>query len=199
MSTWPSRLRGYIEMILDLPNPAIIFWGESHLQLYNAGYATIMGPRHPRYLGATYQECWPDTYPTIHRWMQRTLQGEVLEAVNAPFTLTRHGFNEETYFTFSFSPLQEDSGRIAGLLQLVVEKTKEVVGERRRATVQALSTDWNPASGMLEPLANDPEDVPFRSSICGRRNSDRSLPRMAASGIFPPASRRWSSVPTRRK
>ena len=161
MSAWPVHLRGYVEMILDLPYPAIIFWGDDHLQFYNSGYATIMGPRHPRYLGATYQECWPDTYPTIHPWMERTLEGEVLEVVNAPFILTRHGFNEETYFTFSFSPLQDDSGKIGGILQLVVEKTREVVADRRRAMLGAVSGDGNTPSDMIEALSNDPEDVPF--------------------------------------
>jgi len=161
ISGWPSRLRSYVEMILDLPYPAIIFWGETHLQLYNSGYATIMGPRHPRYLGATYQECWPDTYPTIHPWMERTLRGEVLEVVNAPFIITRHGFNEETYFTFSFSPLQDDSGRIGGFLQLVVEKTGEVLTDRRRAMLRTVSAGGNSPSDMIEALSNDREDVPF--------------------------------------
>ncbi|HZR09512.1 MAG TPA: ATP-binding protein [Myxococcales bacterium] len=160
-ASWPLSLRSYARMILALPTPAIIFWGPDHLQLYNAGYATIMGPRHPRFLGAPYAECWPDTYPTIHPWMERVLRGEVLEVVNAPFTLTRHGFEEETYFTFTFSPLRDDTGAIAGFLQPVVERTSEVLAARRMATLRRLAPDTHPAPAVSEALKANALDVPF--------------------------------------
>jgi PAS domain S-box-containing protein len=161
IESWPKTLRGYVDLILRLPTPAIIFWGPDHLQLYNAGYAVIMGPRHPKYLGATYAECWPDTYPTIHPWMQRVLQGEVLEVVNAPFTLTRHGFPEETYFTFAFTPLRDDEGKIGGFLQPVIETTAEVLGQRRAAVLRGLTPDKVTAEDVSAALATDPHDVPF--------------------------------------
>ena len=76
-------------MILEMPTPAIIFWGPDLVQLYNDGYSVIMGPRHPIYYGATYKECWPDTYPVIHPWMVRVLQGEVIKVEKQHFLLTR--------------------------------------------------------------------------------------------------------------
>ena len=161
MEGWPLTLRRYVELMLKLPTPAIIFWGPTHLQLYNAGYAMIMGPRHPRYLGATYAECWPDTYPTIHPWMERVLKGEILEVENAPFTLTRHGFSEETYFTFSFSPLLDDAGQIGGFLQIVVERTGEVLAERRAATLQALGRAGGSPQAIAQELAANRDDIPF--------------------------------------
>src|SRR4051812_39786394 len=119
---WPHSLRGYVAMVMDMPTPAIIFWGPNHTQLYNDGYAAIMGPRHPRYFASPYRECWPDTYPVIHPWMEKVLaRGEVVEVDKTLFMLTRHGFNEEAYFTFTFSPLRDDSGAIAGILQPVIE------------------------------------------------------------------------------
>ena len=113
MERWPRTLRGYVSMVMEMPTPAILFWGPEQIQLYNDGYAVIMGPRHPRYFGATYRECWPDTYPVIHPWMKRVLaDGEVTQVERALFMLTRHGFNEEAYFTFTFSPLRDDSGAL---------------------------------------------------------------------------------------
>jgi PAS domain S-box-containing protein len=161
LESWPKTLRGYVDLILRLPTPAIIFWGPDHLQLYNAGYAVIMGPRHPKYLGATYAECWPDTYPTIHPWMQRVLAGEVLEVVNAPFTLTRHGFPEEAYFTFAFTPLRNDDGQIGGFLQPVIETTADVLAQRRAAVLRGLTPDKVTAADVSAALATDPNDVPF--------------------------------------
>src|SRR5947209_1478608 len=107
MESWPRTLKNYVEMILRQPTPAIIFWGPDEIQIYNAGYAVIMGPRHPRYLGAPYRECWPETYPTIHPWMERVRKGDVLQVEKALIPLTRHGFTEEAYFTFPFVPLRD--------------------------------------------------------------------------------------------
>src|SRR6187549_2197071 len=124
---WPQPLKGFVAMVLEMPTPAIIFWGPEQLQLYNDGYSVIMGPRHPRYFGAPYRECWPDTYPVIYPWMQKVLAGEVIEVERSLFVVTRHGFTEEAYFTFTFSPLRDDTGAIAGIFQPVVEVTQEVL------------------------------------------------------------------------
>lgn len=137
---WSRALNNYLSMILELPTPAILFWGPDQIQLYNDGYAVIMGPRHPRYLGAPFRECWPEAYETIEPWMRRVMQrGETVEVNRTLVPLTRFGFIEEAYFTFSFSPLRDDDGRIAGVLQLVTEVTDVVLGERRATALHALS------------------------------------------------------------
>ena len=161
METWPATLRGYLQLILLQPTPAILFWGPDLLQLYNAGYAAIMGPRHPQYLGAPYRECWPDTYPTVHPWMQRVLKGEVLQVERSLFTLTRHGFTEEAYFTFSFVPLLDDGGKVAGIYQPVVEVTAVVLADRRRETLRALAPEGGQPLAVAEILSREPRDVSF--------------------------------------
>ena len=124
-------------MILEMPTPAIIFWGPEQSQIYNDGYAVIMGPRHPTYFGAPYRECWPDTYPVIYPWMVDVLEhGAVKQVENALFTLTRHGFIEEAYFTFTFSPLRDDDENVAGIFQPVIETTGFVLAERRARHVR---------------------------------------------------------------
>jgi hypothetical protein len=137
---WPRSLKNYLSAILELPTAAIIFWGADRVQVYNDGYAVIMGPRHPRYLGATFRECWPEAYDTIDPWMQKVLgNGERVEVNKTLIPLTRHGFTEESYFTFSFSPLRDDAGAIAGILQLVTETTDVVLSERRASALHELS------------------------------------------------------------
>ena len=160
---WPERLKGYVAMVLEMPTPAIIFWGPDQVQIYNDGYAVIMGPRHPTYFGATYRECWPDTYPVIYPWMQRVLRGEVIEVDSTLFTLTRHGFTEEAYFSFTFSPLRDDAGAIAGILQPVVEVTQKVVADRRAQTLYALphATGGDVATTLFEALRSAPKDLTF--------------------------------------
>ncbi len=165
LESWPRSLIGYVRMVMELPTPAIIFWGEDQTQLYNEGYAVIMGPRHPKYFGASYRECWPDTYPLIYPWMRKVLdKGEVIRVDKEHITVTRHGFPEEAFFTFTFSPLRDDSGAIAGIFQPVIEVTDAVLSERRAETLRALGPrpdSPDPARDAIEALSANNKDVPF--------------------------------------
>jgi PAS domain S-box-containing protein len=187
---WPLSLKRYVSMILEMPTPAIIFWGADQTQLYNDGYGVIMGPRHPRHFGSTYRECWPETYPVIYPWMQKVLEGEPTQVERSLFTLTRHGFAEEAYFTFTLSPLRDDTGAIAGILQPVVEVTQEVLGERRAATLRTLTlpaATENAAQDVLGTLDTNPQDVPFAlfygPPASGLRSDPGGLPLIACVGL----------------
>jgi len=188
---WPRSLKNYLSAILELPTPAIIFWGPDRVQIYNDGYAVIMGPRHPDYLGATFRHCWPEAYDTIDPWMQKVLRnGERVEVNKTLIPLTRHGFIEESYFTFSFSPLRDDSDAIAGILQLVTETTDAVLGARRASalhelsnlTVEAQSVE---AVGALATrvLAKHAADFPFSLIYLADPLDQRTLVRSASSGL----------------
>jgi signal transduction histidine kinase/CheY-like chemotaxis protein len=180
--TWSQSLKSYVAMVLEMPTPAIIFWGPEQIQLYNDGYSMIMGPRHPRYFGAPYRECWPDTYPVIHPWMQRVLQGEVIETHNTLFTLTRHAFTEEAYFTFTFSPLRDDSGAIAGILQPVVEVTQEVLSARRAEMFRVLrGADSGSLPDLITAVASNRNDLPFVA--CYGADDHGQLHGIASAGI----------------
>jgi PAS domain S-box-containing protein len=165
-SAWPQSLVSLVAMMLEMPTPAIIFWGPNQTQLYNDGYAVIMGPRHPEYFAASYTACWPETYPVIYPWMQRVLEkGEVVKVQNQLFTLTRHGFPEEAYFTFTFSPLRDDDGNIAGIFQPVVEVTDAVLAERRSEMLRQLGTKVDAPGSVIRStmatLADNAIDIPL--------------------------------------
>lgn len=184
MKSWPATLQGYVSMILSLPSPAIIFWGEDRVQIYNDGYAQIMGPRHPKNLGATYKECWPDTYPIIDPWMDRVMKGEVVTVDKTFIVMTRNGFAEETYFTFSFSPLRDCNQNIAGILQLVQEVTQTIQQERRLETIKRLSmlplSGWIGINDILDVLAQNPNDI--RYACIFLKEKDNSLRMMGNIG-----------------
>ncbi len=165
METWSSVLIGYIRLILAMPTPAIIFWGPDQTQLYNAGYATIMGPRHPAYFGGTYRESWPETYPTIYPWMRRVLDaGEVIQVESEHIPLTRYGFNEEAYFSFTFSPVHDEHGRIQGIFQPVFEVTGNALAQRRAESLRSLETrSGSPGTiqGAVDALSSYQQDIPL--------------------------------------
>jgi signal transduction histidine kinase/ActR/RegA family two-component response regulator len=166
LESWPRALRGYAEMVLAMPTPAILFWGPDQTQIYNDGYAVILGPRHPRAFGMPYREAWPDTYPLIYPWMRHVLDdGGTWRADREHIPVTRHGFDEEAYFTFTFSPLRDDDGRILGILQPVFDVTESVLADRRAETLRLLLAEH--ASGVpaidesLAAIAGNPRDLPF--------------------------------------
>ena len=151
IATWPSSLVNYVKMVLEIPSPAIIFWGPDQTQIYNQGYAAIMGPRHPRYFGAPYRECWPETYRIIYPLMQKLFEkGEVTRVEKTHIPVSRHGYTEETYFTFTFSPLRGDDGEIAGIFQPVMEVTEEVLSDRRAETLRLIQ----PKPDSRDPMAD---------------------------------------------
>jgi signal transduction histidine kinase/ActR/RegA family two-component response regulator len=187
---WPLSLRSYVAMVMAMPTPAIIFWGPALTQIYNDGYALIMGPRHPRHFGSPYAECWPDTYALIHPWMRRVLDdAEVVEVERERIPVTRFGFEEDAYFTFTFSPLRDDAGRVAGILQPVWEVTDAVLAERRSDTLRALA--MVPATAPLvravEVLAANPHDLPFVQLLRPAPPGDRSGT-LEVIGAAPPAA-----------
>ena len=121
-----------------------------------------MGPRHPRYFGATYAECWPDTYGLLMPEMRRVLDsGQFFEVRRAPIMLTRHGFAEETFFTFTFSPLRDDTGAIAAVYQPVVEVTELVLRERRAETLRALTSQRELLAEVAAAFEANRNDLPF--------------------------------------
>jgi PAS domain S-box-containing protein len=199
LHAWPRSLVSYVRMILELPSPAIIFWGPEQTQIYNDGYAEIMGPRHPRYLGAPYRACWPDTYPIVYPWMQKLFErGEVTKVERTLIPVTRHGYLEESYFTFTFSPLRDDDGKIAGIFQPVLEVTDAVLADRRTETIRAIAPaplSEDPTADVMRALGTNPQDITFallylwdertqQLSLAARSDNlagvDTSLPAFAA-------------------
>lgn len=182
--TWPKSLRSFVAMMLALPTPAIVFWGKDHTQIYNDGYAEIMGPRHPRFFGGTFEACWPETFPLFGATMDAILEdGRHFVVDRAQITMTRHGFAEEAHFTFTFSPVYDDDGKIAGVYQPVVEVTDSVLRDRRLETLRVLGgARGEVLRGATEALAANPLDIPL-SAIFTWNEHHGELELRAASGL----------------
>ncbi|EEF23038.1 double histidine kinase dhkd, putative, partial [Ricinus communis] len=86
--------------------------------------------------------------------------------------LERSGFPEETYHTFSYSPLYDDASRVTGMLCVVTEVTEREIGERRLRVLRDLAAPDVAANGegrsvagscerTCRVLAQNPADVSF--------------------------------------
>ena len=144
-------------------------WGPELVMIYNDAYAPLLGERHPAALGARAGQVWSDIWDEIGGMTAEVFAGRATYSEDLPLVMSRHGFEEETYFTFSFSPVLEPGGKVAGLLDTVVETTKRVLATRRLGVLQQLGSLPRSVHGstpeavaaVLRVLAGARADCPF--------------------------------------
>ena len=168
IESWPQSLRTTVSLVQASLSPISLAWGPAHTQIYNDGYWPICGAKHPRSMGQDYRECWASAFPVIGEAYVSGWSGRSAYLEKMRMFLDRHGFLEETCFTFSFSPITDESGRVGGLFHPVTELTGQMLSERRIQTVRDLAMQAAPARTAAEALrlsadvlANASFDVPF--------------------------------------
>src|SRR5918998_69483 len=123
---WSQSLRTVVSLLLNSKFPMFVAWGPELGFLYNDSYAAILGAKHPRALGGRFADIWAEIWPDIWPLVERALAGEASWLENLPLTTNRYGYDEQTYFTFSYSPVRDESGGIAGMFCACTETTSEV-------------------------------------------------------------------------
>jgi PAS domain S-box-containing protein len=123
MGQWPQTLFSNLATILESPFPLLICWGRELTMLYNDAYRVLLGAKHVA-LGKSILEVWAEAREIIEPLIAKALVGESVLFENAQFTLLRHGYPEQTWFDFSFSPLRDERGNVVGLLNTTFETTK---------------------------------------------------------------------------
>ena len=102
------------------------------MNLYNDPYRSFLGIKHPAALGKSARQVWAEIWDQIGPRVDAVLlRGESTYDEALLLLMARHGYPEETYFTFSYSPLPDDQGNVGGLFCAVTEETQRVIGERR--------------------------------------------------------------------
>lgn len=129
---WPQSLRTVVSLLLNSKFPMFVAWGKDLGFLYNDAYAEILAAKHPRALGARFYDIWSEIWPDIWPLIEGAMAGEASYRENLPLTMNRRGFEEETWFTFSYSPVRDESGGVGGMFCAVEETTAQVLGERHR-------------------------------------------------------------------
>jgi PAS domain S-box-containing protein len=124
--SWPQSLRTAVRLLLNTNHPMFIWWGEDLIQFYNDAYRQTMGPeRHPSALGQGGRECWAEIWPIIGPQIEQVMNGGgATWHENQLVPVTRHGRLEQVYWTYGFSPIDEDDG-IGGVLVVCRDVTSE--------------------------------------------------------------------------
>ncbi|HTO28724.1 MAG TPA: GAF domain-containing protein, partial [Devosia sp.] len=127
---WPPALRVAANLILNSQQPMFIAWGPELNFIYNDGYAPILGARHPWALGQPFHAIWPEIWTDIAPLIESALAGRSTWMENMHLVMARNGAPEDTWYTFSYSPIFDEDGSIGGMMCSCVETTQQVQSSR---------------------------------------------------------------------
>jgi signal transduction histidine kinase len=169
VDAWPQSLRTALSILLETGFPMYIAWGPEFTQFYNDGYRPILGStKHPAAMGRSTRETFAEIWDIIGPMFAGVMTGTPTTVVDFLLPLDRHGFAEECYFIFSYSPIRQENGHVGGVLVTVTETTERVLGERRLKATQALAARTRDAKTVAEAcaisgavLGEHGADIPF--------------------------------------
>jgi signal transduction histidine kinase len=171
---WPDSLKAAVRILVTSRFPMWMAWGPQLTFLYNDAYARVtLGKKHPWALGKPAPEVWHEIWHDIGPRIQRVMQtGEASWDETLGLILERSGFPEETYHTFSYSPLAASNGEIEGMLCVVMEDTQRVRGERQLSSLSTLAgvlVDANTRKEVFAAIKHglaDQKDISFALVYC---------------------------------
>lgn len=130
-SGWSQALLTSYNITMETGFAACATWGPEKTLIYNASYIPFLGQKHPAALGQPIDRVWPEIWQDIEPLINRAMNGETVYLEDLPLTITRSGAPEETFWTFSYSPLR-DGERVLGMLDIAIETTRRVKAEQHR-------------------------------------------------------------------
>ncbi|QJR10089.1 Sensor histidine kinase RcsC [Usitatibacter rugosus] len=184
---WPRSLKTAVRIMLTSRQPFWLGWGPDLTYLYNDAYKSIIGGKHPRALGRPFSEVWSEIWDVVGPMAQGVMtrdEGTYVE--EQLLIMERHGYQEETYYTFSYSPVPDDEGRVTGLICANSEDTGRVIGERQLALLRELASrtatarTWQDACHRsMDAFGTNRRDLPF-ALLYARRDNDQAFELAAA-------------------
>ncbi len=167
--SWPPSLKMAVRIMLTSRQPIWIGWGKELTYFYNDPYKSIIGGKHPWALGRPTREVWGEIWADIGPMLETALRGDQGTYVESQLLIMeRNGYPEETYYTFSYSPIPNDDGSVGGIICANSEDTRRVIGERQLALLRDLAADAGHARNWQEAcersaaaIAKKQHDLPF--------------------------------------
>lgn len=150
IESWSVMLRGTIAMVLRQGMPQCLCWGPELLQVYNDGYRVIMSDKHPAGFGRPVLENWAEAAGELEPLLTRVVAGETVFFEDFLIPVRRAGVLGKANFTFSYSPVLDDSGAVGGLLINCLETTDAVIGRRAQEERERLTAELHVEKARLE-------------------------------------------------
>ncbi len=128
---WPQPLTTLVEVMLGSNQPMFVAWGPERTLLYNDPYAEILAAKHPDAMGQPLLDVWAEIRDDIEPIVDLTYQGEPVRMDDIALVMHRRGYPEETHFAFSYTPVRDQMGEVAGLFCTCIETTEQVSSGRK--------------------------------------------------------------------
>ncbi len=169
VSEWPNSLRTCIRIMLTSRQPIWIGWGHDLIKFYNDPYKTIVGGKHPWALGKPASEVWKDIWKDIEPLLKQVMEKDEGTYVESQLLIMeRNGYPEETYYTFSYTPIPGDNGGTAGMICANTDDTERIISERQLKTLTLLGARLKIAisnadiiTHTVSTLSENQHDFPF--------------------------------------
>jgi PAS domain S-box-containing protein len=169
VTQWPQSLKTTLRLMLGSKYPMFVWWGERLTNFYNDAYIPVLGQRHPDALGRPARDLWADIWDVIGPQVETVLrEGRATWNEELLLIMHRNNFTEETYFTFSYSPVSDEQGKVCGVFCACTEETARVLSQRRLRTLRALAEQVIQTESAKEvcaisaaTLSGNAEDLPF--------------------------------------
>lgn len=169
VETWPQSLRTCIRIMLTSRQPIWIGWGKDLIKFYNDPYKDIVRGMHPWALGSPASVVWKAIWRDIEPMLQQVMEKDIGTYVESQLLIMeRNGYPEETYYTFSYTPIPGDNGGTEGMICANTDDTDRITGGRQMQTLTQLAksitdskTNHEVISRTIDVLKQNPWDFPF--------------------------------------
>ncbi|MBA8820269.1 two-component sensor histidine kinase [Ochrobactrum sp. P6BSIII] len=135
-NSWPAPLVTAVQMMLASQFPKAIVWGPEYTTIYNDAFRQILGEKE-NCMGASFRDIWAEVWDELLPMIERAYVGEATFIEDFPLVIDRHGYSEQCYFTFCYSPIFDEKGRVAGMIDTVIETTSKVESEKHARILNA--------------------------------------------------------------
>ncbi|WP_206667944.1 hybrid sensor histidine kinase/response regulator [Teichococcus oryzae] len=125
---WPPALRIVVDMMLASTFPKCLCWGPDLIAIHNDAFLPILGDKPA--LGRSFRDVWPEAWPSLGPICDDALAGKATFVEDFRLEIDRHGYLEEVFLTFCYSPVRDETGAVAGFMDTVMETTGKMVAER---------------------------------------------------------------------
>ena len=153
LDDWPHTLKSTLATFLSCPQPIFIAWGPQLLSFFNDAYRPMLGARLNGALGRPFAELWSEAWADVEPLVRKALNGEGSSYKNMPLTLTRNGYIEPTWWSFSYMPLRDDTSAVVGMFSIVVDVTDQVAAEQLVAAEKKRQAFWADLNDALRDAA----------------------------------------------
>ena len=133
-ATWPQSLRSALSICLNMPTVAALYWGPDFTVIYNDAYAPALAERHPDALGLPLRQVWPEIWDVLGPQMEQVVHTrKAFAIINQPLTMHRRGRDEQTFWSYGFTPVQGENDALVGIFVTATDTTAVVQASERMA------------------------------------------------------------------